>query len=506
MDVNYFDLSGGINQATTKAELGLNHKKIYWTDSKNVELYNNKGIIRQKGNKVLVELPEAEPIIKLCEMEADGYFKLLIVTDSGKIYVYSENDKSLQLVNKILTGKNVLMVPFLRGVVVSTELDSIFYIKNNEEYEVVECNVKDLSGNDLKPDFISVYKGRVWCSKGSTLYYSALGTYNDFTTVNDAGYINDFHTDTADIVAMYPYKEYMAIYKRKRVYLLSGSNPDDFAVTLFADRGAFAKHTVVNVDNKQFFLSNGIYALEQVGELNQIRLGSEISTNIKKEFDNFDMVILDKAFVVHYPDKHQVWYFFPYVDKMYFQTIWINDYFNYAWFKRVVPQNLTTACLFNSKMISADTEGKLYLEDFGNTFNGKGIDFMWKSPFLSLGDVLHRKLVDEFYFVLDDMYDNQFEFSLYKDYDGLYSEDRELIFVKHYDHLMWSSDDTPDEPQYYWSEDDSNTPIWPISTDVMEKAEIYGSNFSIQICIEGNDITDNCAIIGLQFREIYKDD
>ena len=30
MDVNYFDLSGGINQASTKTELGFNPKKIYW--------------------------------------------------------------------------------------------------------------------------------------------------------------------------------------------------------------------------------------------------------------------------------------------------------------------------------------------------------------------------------------------------------------------------------------------------------------------------------------------
>ena len=38
------------------------------------------------------------------------------------------------------------------------------------------------------------------------------------------------------------------------------------------------------------FLSNGIYALEQVGELNQIRLGGEISMAIKDEFDRFQFV------------------------------------------------------------------------------------------------------------------------------------------------------------------------------------------------------------------------
>lgn len=105
MDVNYFDLSGGINQASTKTELGLNPKKIYWTDSENIEIYNNKGIKKQKGNTLFLELPEAEMVTGLCEMESDGDFKLIITTISGKIYVYNEKNDSLTTLEKTLTGK-----------------------------------------------------------------------------------------------------------------------------------------------------------------------------------------------------------------------------------------------------------------------------------------------------------------------------------------------------------------------------------------------------------------
>ena len=506
MDINFFDLSGGINQSTTKTQLGLNPAKIYWSDSKNIELYHNRGIIRQKGNTLLLELPVAEEINKLCQFEAEGEFKLIITTTSGKIYVYSNKTKALDLINKTLNGSNILLVPFLNGVIISSEADSLCYLKNNSTYTVQELNVRDLDGNILYPDFITIHKGRVWCCKGSTIYYSAIGSYSDFTTENDAGYINDFHTDTADIVSMQSYKDYMAIYKHDRVYLLSGSNPEDFAITLFADRGSFSANATVNVDNKQFFLSTGIYALEQVGELNQIRLGSEISGNISKEFDKFDKSRLNKSFTVHYPQKHQVWYFFPYFDETYFHTIWINDYLNRCWYKRIVPQNITTSCLFNSNILSADNEGKIYIEDYGNTFNGQPIEFMWKSPFLSLGNVLHRKLIDEFYFVLDDIQDNNFNFSIYKDYDGELKEDVELIYSKHYTHFMWADENSPNTPQYCWNDGESDSPIWPATTNIVEKAEICGSNFSVQLCVEGSEITDNCAIIGLQFREIYNDD
>ena len=51
MQTYYYNLSGGINQASTKTELGLDTKNIYWTDSKNVEILQNRGIIKQKGKK-----------------------------------------------------------------------------------------------------------------------------------------------------------------------------------------------------------------------------------------------------------------------------------------------------------------------------------------------------------------------------------------------------------------------------------------------------------------------
>lgn len=506
MEINCFDLSGGINQASTKAELGLNTKRIYWADSENVEILNNKGIVKQKGNSLMFELPEQEPITALCELENEDVYKLFVTTKSGKIYVYSKLNEALVLLNKRLTGLDVKIVPFLRGVIVATESDEMFYIKDNGNYDTESCNLKNLKGEVCYPDCVTIYKGRVWCCKDSTIYYSALGSYNDFKTSQDAGYINDFHTDTSDIVAMNTYKDFLAIYKREKVYLLSGSNPNDFSITLFADKGSVARKSIANVDNKQFFLSNGIYALEQVGELNQIRLGSEISQNIREDFKNFDISRLKETFVIHYKDKHQMWFFFPYLDNEFYQTIWINDYINRAWFKRVVPQKITTATMFNSFVVTADNLGRVYREDYGISFNGEIIKFMWKSPFLALGNVLHRKLIDEFYFVLDDSYDNKFKFSLYKDYDSQYEDDVEMIYEKHVNHFLWGGDDTPDYPEYCWNDGTSEIPLWPISSNAIEKAEITESNISIQLCIRGQELVDNCAIIGLQFKEIYNDD
>ena len=78
-----------------------------------------------------------------------------------------------------------------------------------------------------------------------------------------------------------------------------------------------------------------------------------------------------------------MWFFFPYNDENYFHTVWINDYVNKAWYKRVIPQNITSVGMFMYNVLAGDDKGKIYIEDYGNTFDGKPIEFMWKSPFLS---------------------------------------------------------------------------------------------------------------------------
>ena len=506
MDINFFDLTGGINLNSTKTGLGADTRKFYWADSQNIEIYLNKGITKQKGNTLFVELPEAEEVTGMHEMEDKGKYKLVVTTVSGNIYIYSSEDDSLTLLDKKIQGINVKFTPFLNGILIATEADEMFYIKNSMNYEITQCPITGLDGENIYPECITVYKGRVWCSSNSTIFYSALGTYNDFSTENDAGYINEFHTESTGITGMKNYKDYLAIYKKDKVYLLSGSNQDDFVITLFADKGTLSQSSIINVDNKQYFLSNGIYALEQVGDMNQLRLGNEISINIKPEFDKFNASNIDKTIALHYQDEHQMWYFFPYQNSKYINTIWINDYIAKIWYKRVVPQKLTFACCYNSKILSADDQGRIYIEDYGTTFDGESISFSWKSPFLSLTNPHHRKMIDEFYFVLDDEIDNKFRFCTYKDYDGNYADDNEEIYSRNLEQLIWAPDNDEESPTYLWSSESSNIPIWTINSDVIEKAEIFGSCLSVQLCIEGSKIDDNCAIIGLQFREIYNDD
>lgn len=501
----FYDLSGGINLAATKTDLGLSLKKIYWSDSKNVEILFNKGFIRQNGNTLFATLQSGEEILAIHQLKKNKVYKLLIVTKKGNLYVYNPSNSTFTTVNKTISGlSRPCFVDYLNGVIVSSKYDTPFYIKNNDTFDVEVCNLKDSSGSAVKTDIITTYKGRVWAASDSTVYFSALGKYNDFTTSNDAGYINNFYTDTDEITAMKPYKDYLAIYKKKRVYLLSGSSPTDFAITLFADKGTSSFSSVVDVNNKQYFLNSGIIPLV-VGDLNQVVVGNEISLNIRPEFDKFDKTRFDEVTALHYDKKNQIWFFIPYKSDEYFHTIWIYDYENDAWFKRVLPQNITTACVFDEYILTADTGGKIYLEDSGSSFCGEAISFMWKSPFICIGDTNVRKTIDEFFFILDESYDNNFNFSVYKNYDGDYQDDVDLIFSTNVENLNWHMDNSITSQNFLWDSDD-NQSFWATNTNSIYKAEISESNYSVQLCVEGSSAEQNTAVIGLEFKEIYADE
>lgn len=502
MDNFYYNLSGGINQTSTKTELGMNTKNLFWSDAQNVEIYKNKGITRQNGNILFASLPEEEAITAIHEMKTGNDPVLLITTSTGKIYAF---DNEITLLNKTITSLSPTFTNFLNGTLVSSDSDEMFYIKRvNSAFQITDCNLRKSDQTPVYASSVTIYKGRVWASEGATIYFSALGKYDDFQTANDAGYINNFYTDTDDIVGLKVYKDYLAIYKENRTFLLGGSSPADFSIIPFADKGVYSKNGVVTVNNKQYFYCSGIYTLE-VGALNQILLGSEITGNIREEFKKFDFQRRRNVLAINYEAKNQIWFFIPYANDNYFHTIWINDIVNKAWYKRVLPQDITTACIYKNFILTADKDGNIYKEDTNNTFNGEPIEFIWKSPFLGLGNPTIRKSIDEFYFILDESQENNFNFSVYKNFDTENRDDCEKIYSGNLENLVWYKENFDFELNDSWS-DENNSSIWAMDVESMYKAEISEANYSIQICIEGNSIENNAAVIGMKFKEIFNED
>ena len=496
----FYDLSGGLNTSATKTDLGLDVKQVYWSDAVNVEIYKKRGITRQNGNQLEFNSPDNKAIHGIFGYEAGGKEIILFNCSDGSIYWYDRNLNTTTQINASLTKTTgVTYTRFLTGVVVSNGVDDPFFFEHKSPTVAKSCNAVSSNGVKIRGTAVSAYKGRLWIATGGTLYFSALGRYNDWTSAQDAGYISNFLSDIDEITALAPYKDYLAIYKSDNTFLLSGSSTSDFAIQRFADKGAMNQSCVLNVSNKQYFFNCSLFTLEQVGLLAQIGLGEDLSIPINSEFADFSYASPYRASAIHYEAKSQIWFFCPTIMDLHLKTVYIFDYQNGAWTKRLIPADITCAMSLNGRVFSATESGQVYLEDAGNSFDGKPISFLWKSPFFSLGEPNVRKTVEDFYFLFDENNNNRFDFSTYKDFDSEFEDDHMPVEVYDPTCIIWDTDLS------LWGDENQGI-IWSNNGDGVFKAQITQSNYAVQVSISGSDQTHNFALIGLEFKNICYDE
>ena len=531
------DFSPGVNLSITSLELGLDRSNTPWASGINVELYSQKGVCRQSGNTLLTTNPADKEINSLFYFNpetAEFNKKILYSTTDGCFYEYDlTTNTHTCLKNDLTSGKPCIYTRYLDGVAVANGADEPFFYHITGQNAAPALESTDTVAKDGESKIIAralcSYKGRLWLSDGDTIYYSALGTYDDWQTAYDAGFIANFHCDSAPVTALLPYKDYIAIYKSAQTYLLTGSSHEDFAIVPFTDKGACSQNAVVTANNRQFFFSKALLCLEQTGLLAQITLGQEASLNIKPVLNGtsaslktvtaggetfhigapLDKSRLNMLHAVVCEPKNQLRFFVPTENNPYINNIWIYDWVNSAWSLRALPQPVLCAANYEDNIIIGTKDGKILVEDHGQTFDGEPIFFEWKSPFLTLGNPNSRKIIDDFYLLISDNVDNNFIFSTYRDYDTLDSQDHENILVSNLINLIWGSDSS-DGGNFLWADDNSGeneiyTQRWAVPSETAQKTNVSGSCISVQFCIEGNQPEHNFALLGLEYKEITAD-
>lgn len=502
----FYDFSGGINTNATKVMLGYGAKKLHWDDSYNVELYKNQGVERMLGNQTFLD-EDAEDdcaIIGLCEYPkmTNGF---LYAKSDGQIKYYDYQRGTTTLIHDYQKEiESVDFTLYLDGIAFFAKDNEGYYYNEKLETKLNPLNAKDRQDKTIKPDTMCSYAGRLWIGSGSTLYYSALGRFDDWESENDAGYIANFHSSVTKISALALYCGNLAIFKSDGVYLLSGTSPDNFAIIKFADKGTESSKAVCTCNNKQYFFnSNGLFALSQVGELSQIMMSGNIAAPVEDAFKNADTSRMKEAFCVPYEKKNQLWFYLPYSDSKYFNTIWIYDFANDSWTKRIEPQNITSATNVNSQIFSGCAEGKILLENIGATFDGEAISFSFSTPFFHLGKPSERKIVEDFALLLDENGENRFTFSVSKDFVKEVKTDHEYIKTVQLGSLIWASEDETKD-KYNCFETPYN-PIWANSYQSSVSVQIFDSNLSVALNIEGKEEGDGFKLVGIEFKELLDD-
>lgn len=532
LDGFYYNLAGGVNLSKSKIGLGIDSRKLYWDDSFNIEPLKNQGVCSQKGNRLLVKLEAEEKIMGIFEFPKNSN-SFVFVTEKGKIYYYDSATKDVTLEKHLPHDVRAAnFAHFNGGVLILTDTNPGEFFKLSPDKDLETIEAENIEGKALLTTRVAVYASRVWLADGSTLYFSALGNQNDWTTPQDAGYISKFFSSTTEIVALCEYNGCLAVYKEDGVYLLSGSNPGEFSISRFADIGAISTLGVLTDNNKQYFINNnGVFALEQSGDLAQIALSENIAHNIQPYFQKIDFGRARQTLALSRKIKNQLWFFIPYLQEEYLNTAWIFDYFCGAWFKRVIPYKIVTAAAVGGEILTGSALGEIFIENTGNNFASKPIEFRFSTPFFHLGLPNTRKIIENLNFIFDEEVANTFRFSVSKDYIPEERTDIEFVSTLHPDTLIFVGGggengnlgseggdngdtlapvDLKDRFNSCWAFGGDEIQIreflWATTSEEAYRTEVFDSNLAVQLHLEGFELGDEFALVGIEFKEVLIDE
>jgi len=544
----YYNLYGGLNTGLTPIKMGADTNKMYWADAFNVEPYKNQGVTRQKGNQVLLDLSKkidfknsaSEALSRDAAGEATrgvkpiggseypkGGKNFVLGLSDGRIFHFDAASGVLKQVYDF--GREIskfVFEYFLDGLVIlpvkydGEAIDGIYYnILSTPKTRAL--NLKNPLGETISATAVCMYSGRLWVASGNTLYYSALGTFDDWTSSHDAGYISNFHSSTAEILALKEYGGSLAIYKKYEVFLLTGSDPETFAITKFADKGANGAASVLTCSNKQFFFNEcGLFHLSLAGELSQIVMSNNRAQNILKMFESLDTQRIDDTIVLVRELKNQIWIFPPIKGETAQKEVWIYDFELDSWFTRIIPYEITYATVVSGEIytFSPDDGGKIFVENKGNTFSSKPIKFSFSTPFFHFSKPTTPKIVEEFEIVCDSVSENNFDFSLSLDYQTESATEPETVTLDLPNVLVWEGKNAVIDPESgvlpeneppgsatVWS-DGVDGCIWSEVLQESLKLDIFDANKSVQLHFQGNKAGQNFTIIGFEFKDIIYED
>lgn len=144
--------------------------------------------------------------------------------------------------------------------------------------------------------FITNWKGRLWIANTSAgryrVHWSAAGNGQDWVTVGDAGFVDVDPDDGDEITGLRACGEYLYIFKRHAVYVLSGYKPDNFVLQRVPNLGGCIYHRTI-ADNGAFviYLSDkGIHSISSGGSVS-----GELSPLIRYDIENLTEAVKQGA-------------------------------------------------------------------------------------------------------------------------------------------------------------------------------------------------------------------
>lgn len=401
-----------------------------------------------------------------------------------------------------------------------------FYLGEFSELRAKFTNSQDENiDKPIRGLAINAYQGRLWVGgNDSILYASELGLPQGWDIQGGALAFDTFYNDSSDFSCLGLWSQYLVIHKKERTFLLDGTNSDtsQWSVQPRSDETCDSQQSYVNANNCYYIYSKktlGVYPLFKRTVFDTIYQADYISNKIKNSFDYVNQSTLDMVFPVFHPKKKYIMFYMsmlPY-DKG-SASAYIYDMETKSWLLRRVPQYVTIAFRFDNDIYIGTDDGKVLKEFTGSTFDGKPINFYWRSPWLTFGDGTNYLTTKQFRLTTDEEYNNDFYVTVRTNGYSEQFEKRHIRIENPFSALVWdvgyqSADFTNPDGNYpypenfneyltitdtYWDED-----CWVRSGHGIKRFPLQNQFFtSLQIGFEGSDASNGLAIYGFELHRV----
>jgi len=257
----------------------------------------------------------------------------------------------------------------------------------------------DVSNSDVAgSQFVTAFRSHMFYAGKSTtpqtLVFSQPFDEDAFNSGSGAGSIKVDDT----ITGLKVFRDNLFIFCENRIFKLSGSSSSDFAISAVTrDIGCINGDTIQEFAGDLIFLGpDGLRTVAGTARIGDVELGT-ISMNVQSVFDEnlssaseFDSVVI--------PDKTQYRIFFTKASQAQGSTQGIicvlkGQSFEFAKTKGIKPSATDTfVSAGNVVILHGDySNGFIYRQEQGNTFDGTRINGKYRSPDLTFGDAGIRK-------------------------------------------------------------------------------------------------------------------
>lgn len=241
--------------------------------------------------------------------------------------------------------------------------------------------------------FIEIHKGRVWIANTSAgksrLHFSALNNAEDWTTANDAGFIDISPDDGDQITGLASVGTLLIVFKKLSTHAIYGFKPENFTVRrLSSSVGCRYHRSIVKADAFALFLSDrGIYS----ASINGVAL---VSYPVKPTIENLSDTVKGGTAAGRF--KSQYWLAYDSDGDGKNDRAYILDYVNGIWTQYTNIKARVFLTKDDGVMLSGGSD-KIIVREHNDTNDDEGgaITMKWDSKDYDFGSfVLDKQLLD----------------------------------------------------------------------------------------------------------------